>query len=135
MAKILLAYDGSDQSKRALRYAPRLGAGDTVSLIEVLPTLIEAPHTREYVDPNIDTQEHRDELAEAQSAIAESGADVERIVVRGNPAEEILNAAEERGVELIILGRHGVHGVERFLLGSVSDRVVRHAACDVLVVK
>jgi hypothetical protein len=53
----------------------------------------------------------------------------------GNPAAEIISAAEARGVELIVVGRRGQHKGERFLMGSVSDRVVRHAPCDVLVVR
>jgi nucleotide-binding universal stress UspA family protein len=65
----------------------------------------------------------------------DTGVEAEFISMIGNPAAEILNTAEQRGVELIILGRRGLHTIERFLMGSVADRVVQHAGCDVLVVK
>ena len=56
------------------------------------------------------------------------------IAAVGNPAAEIIGAAEARGVELIVIGRRGQHRVERLLMGSLADRAVRHASCDVLVV-
>ena len=134
MARILFAYDGSPEARRSLRYAARLGEGDTVAVISVLPVLIEAPRTSDYVDPTADRGEQQRQLEEARGLLAATGADVETIGVVGNPAEEIIRAAESRDVELIVLGRQGRHTVERFLMGSVSDRVVRHAPCDVLVV-
>jgi nucleotide-binding universal stress UspA family protein len=59
----------------------------------------------------------------------------EPIPAIGNPAQEIITAAESRGVDLIVIGSQGMSAVRRFLLGSVADRVVRHATCDVLVVR
>jgi nucleotide-binding universal stress UspA family protein len=53
----------------------------------------------------------------------------------GNPVEELLNAAHECNAGLIAVGSHGMSGMARLLLGSVSDHVVRHAPCSVLVVK
>jgi nucleotide-binding universal stress UspA family protein len=135
MARILFAYDGSPEARRSLRYAARLGEGDTVGVISVLPALIEAPHTQEFTDPTADPAEQHRQLEEARGLLAATGADVETVATVGNPADEILNAAESRDVELIVIGRHGLHTVQRFLMGSVSDRVVRHATCDVLVVR
>jgi nucleotide-binding universal stress UspA family protein len=134
--RILFAYDGSEQARRALRYAARLAADDDVSVISVASTLIEAPRTAEYTDPMSDPALHREQLEEARIILAEAGgAEPEVIAAVGNPAAEIINAAEARGVELIVVGLRGQHKVERFLMGSVSDRVVRHAPCDVLVVR
>jgi nucleotide-binding universal stress UspA family protein len=65
---------------------------------------------------------------------ARTGA-VERSVVLGQPATEILTAAEEPGVDLVVLGARGLGLLGRLVLGSVSDRVVHHAPCPVLVVK
>jgi nucleotide-binding universal stress UspA family protein len=53
----------------------------------------------------------------------------------GNPYEEIVNAAKELGVGLIVIGSHGHTGLERLLLGSTADRVVQYAPCPVFVVK
>jgi nucleotide-binding universal stress UspA family protein len=134
--RILFAYDGSEQARRALRYAGRLVADDDVSVISVAAALIEAPRTAEYTDPTSDPSLHRHQLEEARVILAEAGGvEPEVIAAVGNPAAEIISAAEARGVELIVVGLRGQHKVERFLMGSVSDRVVRHAPCDVLVVR
>jgi nucleotide-binding universal stress UspA family protein len=59
----------------------------------------------------------------------------EDILTNGGPSREILQMAEDRKVDLIVLGRHGKAGPGRFLLGSTAERVIRHACCPVLVVK
>jgi nucleotide-binding universal stress UspA family protein len=56
------------------------------------------------------------------------------IVRTGNPHQEILREAEERGVDMIVVATHGHSGVEHMLFGSTADRVVRHARCPVLTV-
>lgn len=65
----------------------------------------------------------------------EMNLDVETLVVEGNPGEMILDVAEERNIDIIVIGTVGKTGVERFLLGSVAERVTRHAPCPVLVVR
>lgn len=135
MTKILLAYDGSDESRRALRYAKRLGAGDSVIVLTVATKLIEAPSTEAFTEPGHDPEHLRQALDEVREIIGGAGVEAEYISVIGNPAAEILNTAEARAVELIVVGRRGLHTVARFLLGSVADRVVQHATCDVLVVQ
>jgi nucleotide-binding universal stress UspA family protein len=74
-------------------------------------------------------------LDDVREIMSDAGVDAEYISKIGNPAAEILDTAEARGIELIVLGRRGMHTIERFLMGSVADRVVEHATCDVLVVK
>lgn len=135
MTRILIAFDGSDEARRALGYAQRLMAGDQVAVITVVPALLEAPRTLEYTDPSTDLGEHRSRLDDARAILAGAGVESETILAVGNPAAEILNAAEERETELVVVGRHGQSAARRFLMGSVSDRVVRHAPCDVLVVR
>jgi nucleotide-binding universal stress UspA family protein len=135
VTKILFAFDGSDESRRALRYAGRLGASDTVIVLSVTNKLIEAPSTQSFIEPGHDPGRLRDQLEEVREILDDAGVDAEFVSIIGNPAAEILNTAESRGVELIVVGRRGVNAVARFLLGSVADRVVEHAACDVLVVK
>jgi nucleotide-binding universal stress UspA family protein len=53
----------------------------------------------------------------------------------GNPAVELVRIADEHSAGLIVVGSQGLSGIERFLLGSVSERVLRHAHCSVLIVK
>jgi nucleotide-binding universal stress UspA family protein len=135
VTKILFAYDGSAQSRRALRYAERLGAGDSVIVLSVATKLIEAPATEPFTEPGHGPEQARQELEEVREIMGDAGVNAEFVSTIGNPAAEILNAAESHAVELIVLGRQGVNAVARFLLGSVADRVVQHATCDVLVVK
>jgi nucleotide-binding universal stress UspA family protein len=59
----------------------------------------------------------------------------ETIFATGNPAAEIIRAAEERDARLIVVGSRGQHAFERFLVGSIAERLVRHAPCDVLIVR
>ena len=53
----------------------------------------------------------------------------------GNPAETILKTIEEEHIDLVIMGNSGKHGLDRFLLGSVAEKVLRNATCPVLVVR
>jgi universal stress protein A len=72
------------------------------------------------------------------SPIAEErskGLSADPLLRSGNPYEEIVNAAKELGVGLIVIGLRGYTGLERLLLGSTADRVVQYAPCPVLVVK
>jgi nucleotide-binding universal stress UspA family protein len=55
--------------------------------------------------------------------------------LEGDPAEEIINYAAEASIDLIVMGTHGRTGLERLLMGSVAEKVLRGAPCSVLVVK
>jgi nucleotide-binding universal stress UspA family protein len=63
------------------------------------------------------------------------GMEAESIVLKGNPAEEIMDFAEKQKIDMIVVGSLGKSGIERFVLGSVSEKVVRHAKIQVLVVR
>jgi nucleotide-binding universal stress UspA family protein len=64
-----------------------------------------------------------------------AGLEVEDLLAHGEPAAEIVRAAEERGADLIVISSHGRAGLGRILFGSTAESVVRHARCPVLVVK
>jgi len=55
------------------------------------------------------------------------GLEAEGIIVEGHPAEEIIKYAEENSIDLIVMGTLGKSGLDRFLLGSVADKVIRHS--------
>ena len=63
------------------------------------------------------------------------GVEAECYARRGDPAEAILDVAEEQEADLIVVGSKGMHGSRRFLLGSVPDKVSHHAPCSVLIVR
>jgi nucleotide-binding universal stress UspA family protein len=133
--RILFAYDGSSFAKRALRYAQRFGDDLEALVISVSPVLIEAPATEQSTDPEHGRREAVEQLEEARRLLAEQGVEAETLHAFGNPAAEIIAAAERHGADLIILGQRGRSAIARFIEGSVTDRVVRHAPCDVLVVR
>ena len=60
---------------------------------------------------------------------------VRHVILQGDPAEEIVRYGRDAGMDLIVMGTHGRTGVERLLMGSVAERVLRDASCSVLVVK
>jgi nucleotide-binding universal stress UspA family protein len=135
VTRVMFAYDGSEPARRALEYAGRLDTGGEAAVISVAPALIEAPHTSEFTDPAHGPDQAARDLDEARALLEAAGVRADTILATGNPAAEIIGAAEARQTELIVVGGHGLHAFERWLLGSIADRLVRHAPCDVLVVR
>jgi nucleotide-binding universal stress UspA family protein len=80
-------------------------------------------------------QEGDDAIQYAKQVAEDKEIDYEGVVVEGDPAHAILEFAKQNKVDLIIMGTLGKGGLERFLLGSVADKVVRHSKTSVLVVK
>ena len=74
-------------------------------------------------------------LSDAADVVREAGLEVETFAREGDPADAILDVAEERGADLIVVGNKGMTGARRFLLGSVPNRVSHHAPCSVLIVR
>ena len=136
--KILVAYDGSDRGRGTLEWAARLAraeAGSQVTVISVAAALEAAPPIADAVDPSSTIERHSAQLGDAGAMLTAAGAQAETLLKVGNPAEEIINASDEGDYDLILIGSTGAHGALRFLMGSVSDRVVRHASRPVLVVR
>jgi nucleotide-binding universal stress UspA family protein len=135
VTRVMFAYDGSETARRALAYAHKLDTGGEAAVISVAPALIEAPHTAEYTDPTHGPDRAAQDLEEARELLEAAGVRAEAILATGNPAAEIISAAEARGTELLVVGGRGLHTLERWVVGSIAERLVRHASCDVLVVR
>ncbi len=133
--KVLVAYDGSEQARRALDWAAHMAQGSTVGVISVAPTLAASPKIADAVDPTSDTNEHRRQLDEAVTLLDALGVRATTVLKVGNPAEEIINAAQDGHFDVILVGIRGMGAIERFLIGSVADRLVRYATVPVLVVR
>jgi nucleotide-binding universal stress UspA family protein len=136
--KILVAYDGSTAGRHALDWAARLARSDgdsSVHVIGVAATLEAAPPIADAVDPGSSIEMRRRDLADAASTLAAAGVRADTTLKVGNPAEEIIEAGDEGDYDLIVMGSTGAGRAVRFLLGSVSDRVVRHASRPVMVVR
>ena len=138
--KILLATDGSREAKLASTTAADL-AKSTGSELHVL-YVGEAlnPYVEEVVLAGAEAgdfeRQARDLLdAEAERVRAAGGAVEQAHLSRGKVDHAVVTLAEEIGAGLIVLGSRGHGGIRRALMGSVSDAVVRHAHCPVLVVR
>ena len=132
---IVVGTDGSEAADEAVRQAAELAAllGARVHLVCVYETADEpgdtegwAHETREAVDAT---------LARSASVFAAAGVDCDLYPQRGDPADSILDVAEERDADLIIVGNRGRTGAKRFLLGSVPNRISHHAPCAVLIIR
>ncbi|MFB6150416.1 MAG: universal stress protein [Haloarculaceae archaeon] len=148
-SEILVPTDGSDLALRALDEALRVGGtGDaTIHVLYVVDDATVAEVTRSSgvddvsVGPDVNRTFDRYEAAgeraieEVRDAAAERGVDVAAGVRRGFPAEEILAYARENDVDVIVMGTHGRRGIERYLLGSTTERVLRRAPVPVVAVR
>ena len=141
--RILLATDGSEEAElaalRAVELAQRTDSELHVVHIGVVHTLlVSSPGTLGYEGKLYDQIEEvsRQRLRELSWRVKAAGGTVAGTHLRmGQGALEIVALAEELGVGLIVMGSRGLGGMRRALMGSVSDSVVRHAHCPVLVVR
>lgn len=142
LQRILVPFDFSDTAKEALRYAvPLATAFDAEVVIVYVQQPYSIPSEIGYMPPDLPI--NQPELADSIRAqlgslgISEIGTRARyQVKVRlGLPWQEIIFAADELNADLIILSTHGRTGLKHALLGSVAERVVRHAHCPVLVVR
>jgi nucleotide-binding universal stress UspA family protein len=142
---IVVGTDGSETANEAVRQAAELAAtlGARVHLVcvyEPLPTSAHAGQGEEDVPSEsgwvLRPREDVDAtLAAAAAVFAAAGVEVDLYAQRGDPADAILDVAEERGADLIIVGNRGRTGAKRFLLGSVPNRLSHYAPCAVLIIR
>ena len=136
--RIMLATDGSKDAQAATAFLKELPLPPSTTMrITVVMTLpefaVDGPRVQEFKSSVFD--QARGILEEARAALAPCGFAIETDVASGDPRAEIVRLAEEWKADLIVLGARGLGLVKRFLLGSVSLAVARHARCPVLVVK
>ena len=139
--KILCAVDFSESSPQVAEYAATLAAATKA---EILCVYI-APSLAEYVGFNVpqaaldtfvgDVVISAGTTMDAFVAAHFTGLPAKGLVLAGYPAEEILAAAEEQHVDLIVMGTHGRTGIDRIIFGSVAEKVVKAAVCPVLTIK
>ena len=136
---IIVATDGSGDAVRAAEAASKIAdcCGSRVTLLSVYsPPVITAPEINLY-DLEADAMREMQDnvLVRTAQPFLKRSLTYETRTEVGNPAAAIMNVADEIKADLIVLGSHGVGGLRRFLLGSVSDRVGHYAHCTVLIVK
>ncbi len=146
--KVILATDGTKHSESAVDMSTRfaLGEGDELLVVSVVDMAI--PMTFDaYTGYIPDTSELETAAREnAKKVLSETKAKIEnnfgeaKVAIStetlfGSPEIKIVEKAEEMDADVIVVGSHGYNRWERLLLGSVSDSVVHHAPCSVLVVR
>ena len=142
--KILLATDGSEEAERAAQSAVQLAneTGSELHVVLVGPsavTSVDVPGSPGgglvVSQEEVEREAKRSLEAQVEKAKAGGGMVAQSHFRAGRPAPEIVDLAEEIGTGLILMGSRGLGGIRRVLMGSVSDSVVRHAHCPVLVVR
>ncbi|UZE92225.1 MAG: universal stress protein [Methanosarcinales archaeon] len=138
--KILIATDGSTQTKKAVGHAIELARlmSAKVYIVYVVDSVAFASIPLDMRSENIYEGLKKDGLDATKvvaDAAGEKGVDAETVILEGNPAEEIVDFAKNNEIDLIVLGTLGKSGIERFLLGSVAEKVARTSPITVMIVK
>ena len=141
---IVVGTDGSDTAKEAVRPASELAktVGAKLHLVSAYEPVPEGRLRQErqqvpddlqwMVNPKEDVE---NTLKEAAAEIEEKGVEVATYAREGDPADAILDVAEEEKADLIVVGNKGMSGARRFLLGSVPNKVSHHAPSSVMIIR
>lgn len=142
--EILVTLDSSDLAEAAIPHArdiaKALGAGITLlSVVEVMavyqqpgvigPVVSVAMNVEEEI---VTTEQYLEKIADRLRA---DGIEVKRVVREGDPASQICDYAHENDIDLIVMSTHGRSGVQRWVYGSVADRVLRSAMLPILLIR
>jgi nucleotide-binding universal stress UspA family protein len=134
---ILVPTDFSDVSRRALEYAKQLAkqGSSELLLVHVNPpvTMITPPEAA-WIDVSEVESLREEQLNQSGAELRSQGYRAQAISLSGPLQDELLSAVKQYKVDLIVLGTHGKKGLERLILGSDAEAVVRHAHCPVLLV-
>ncbi len=143
LRRIIVATDGSRHSEAAAMEAIGISkrTGARLTVISVVPSETASPFDI------VHSEMQRELISEKEHKVAEcniksvkeigdkEGVSVRGLVLEGRPYEAILNEVNEEKADLVVLGSHGRTGLEKLLMGSVTERVIGLVACAVLVVK
>jgi nucleotide-binding universal stress UspA family protein len=141
---IVVGTDGSATATEAVRQAVELASSvgaklELVSAYEPVPAQrlrterLEAPEDLQWaITPREDVDAT---LEDAAKVARDAGVQVDVYPRQGDPADALLDVAEEREADLIVVGNKGMTGAKRFLLGSVPNKVSHHAPCSVLIIR
>jgi nucleotide-binding universal stress UspA family protein len=136
MKTIVVGYDETDSSNRALERAAQLAQAFDARVIvtSVAPILTSGGRSAGPIDPVDSPDKHRQELAHAAEFLSERGVKAEYAPAIGEPADTIVELAENEGADLIVVGTHEPGVLQRLLGQSVSQSVARQSRRDVLIV-
>jgi nucleotide-binding universal stress UspA family protein len=138
--RILVPTDGSPETERAVEHAVDLAAAHDATLLGVYVV-----NTASYTTMPMETgwegvgellrEDGETALERVEELARSAGVRTETHLLDGSPSREIVRFAEDAGVDLVVMGTHGRGGIDRLLLGSVAERVVRSSSAPVLTVR
>jgi nucleotide-binding universal stress UspA family protein len=137
--KILLAVDGSEHALRAAQVAAGLARrmeSEELRIVvayDPIPPYLGEPNLQHAINNRLN--ESQEILRKAVEAVGKVPAEVHTEVIEGDAAEAIINVAETRRSDVIVMGSRGLGRLAGLVLGSVSQKVVSHAPCPVLIVR
>jgi nucleotide-binding universal stress UspA family protein len=136
LRRITLATDGSDASAKALAFVlSKLQPDGSTGKGGRVPIHVSVIHVMPFIKyPGLKEAGHK-LIERIVRKLIKAGFTAEPVCQLGRPAEEIMKVAAKHHADLIVMGAKGLGAIARFLLGSVSTRVVQHASCAVLVVR
>ena len=142
--RIVVGTDGSETAELAVKHAAELAKGSGASL-EIVSAFEPVPQERLREESQevpgdvayaVGPREDVNTMLEAAAGTAKGeGVEVTTHAREGEPADAILDVAEELGADLIVVGNKGMTGARRFLLGSVPNKISHHAPCGVYIVR
>jgi len=137
LRRILAAYDGSESAQRAFEFAldQAKAFGAELILLSVArpsepPTMVETTAMLEAA-----TEHYEQDFERFRKAAEDAKVTMKTMVVVGHPADQIVHHAAEQHADLIVMGHRGKSIIQRWLLGSISKRVVSYASCSVTIVR
>lgn len=142
--RIVVGTDGSDTAAQAVRQAVELAKtfGAQLSIVSAYAPIsgrrVKGEQSAAPADVHYEIGPREDVLLILDAAAAEAkaaGVEVKTHPIEGDPADAILNVAEETKADLIVVGNKGMTGARRYLLGSVPNNVSHHAPCSVIIVR
>jgi nucleotide-binding universal stress UspA family protein len=144
LQQVILGSDGSDAALKAAESLKRfpLPEESQVRVVTVMQFLeLLSPSGRMHWPAEFRTlyrqhcNEAEQQIKELAASFAAAGRSSSAELRSGDPAASLIQCAEEQKADLLVVGSHGLSAIDRFLLGSVPEKVLRHASCSVLVVK
>jgi nucleotide-binding universal stress UspA family protein len=135
--KLLIAYDGSDHAKRAFGLALDIADADEAEIVVLSVAQPAEPATMVETTATIETAtEHfEQQFNDLRQKAERRGVTLRTEVAVGHVADQIIHVATDKQADLIVMGHRGKSLVERWLLGSVSKRVISYAPCSVLITR
>jgi nucleotide-binding universal stress UspA family protein len=136
--KILVAFDGSDHAHKAAAIAKDLANNMhadvwVVVAYDPLPGYLGKPNIQAAIDSRLN--QAGAQMQDALQAIGKISGKLTREIMEGPASEAILNVAEVRDIDLIIMGTRGLGSLKGLLIGSTSQKVLSHAPCPVLLAR